>query len=153
MLTRSKSLLPLATVVLACLACRGGSFSLNFHDYDPRPVRVTHVRERHVHVCTRDCHEHYWNDGALVVISGHRHSSRCGHHWDGGRWVVVKRRNVRHGHDDHPRRVTKVTHIHNPSCGHVYHRHNRKWIKIKRSHAHKPGCGHVYVEGRWTIRF
>ncbi len=153
MLTRLKSLLPLAAVVLACLACRGGSFSLNFHDYDARPVRVTHVRERAVHVCTRGCDEHYWNEGALVVLSGHRHSSQCGHHWDGGHWVVVKKRKVRHGHDDHARRVIKVKHIHSPSCGHVYHHHNRKWIKIKRSHAHKPSCGHVYVEGKWTIRF
>ena len=152
MFKRSVSPMPVVATVLVCLGCRGGSFSLNLYDYDPPPVRVTHVHRHVDHVCSYDCHDHYWDGARVVVVSDHRHGHGCGHVWDGMHWVVVIKRRVNRAHHDHPTRVVKVKHAHGPSCGHVYHHHKHKWLKIKKRHVHGHHCGHVFIEGRWSIR-
>ncbi len=149
MLTRSIRLAVVASAIVVLSGCRLGSLSINYHDDDHhryRPVRVTGVYAHAGHVCSQGCHDHYWDGTGIVVLSGHRHGSGCGHYWDGGHWIVtkvkVKSRRFK---------VSKARHVHGPSCGHAYRDHNRKWIKIRKGHVHGSGCGHVFIEGRWTI--
>jgi hypothetical protein len=152
-LIRLTVLTPLA---LVCAGCSLGRLSFNYYDDDHhryRPVRVARVHT--AHVCTYDCNEHYWDGASVVVLTGHRHGPHCGHSWDGAHWMIVREGKARRAHRRHARvaRVARVAHVHGPSCGHVFHSHGRKWIKIKRGHAHGHDCGHVFIEGRWTIRF
>ena len=167
-----------------CIGCNGGSLSLAYHDshhvVEPVHVRPVHVRPVHVdiverphvsviHVCTHDCHNHYWDGAKLVVIArGHRHGANCGHHWSGRRWVVVAARGAHrarvrgahdrggHGRDVHIRgprgRSVHIQHVHGPRCGCAFDRHHKKWIVIGTGHVHRRGCGHVFAGGRWSIR-
>ena len=143
-----------AAVVLA--GCRGGHVSFSFaehHDPPPRVVRrAVHVR----HVCTRDCHGHYWNGTRLVVLERHRHGPDCGHVWNGTYWVAAVDTHARTAvrirpHKPAVRKTTVVRHVHGPRCGHVYHRRLHKWVAVRKGHVHGPHCGHVLIEGRWTI--
>ncbi len=162
-----------------CLGCNGGSLSLAYHDshhvVEPvhvRPVHVDIVERPHVsvtHVCTHDCHNHYWNGAKRVVLArGHRHGANCGHHWSGKRWVVVAARGAHrarthggHGRGGHDRdvhirgprgRSVHVKHTHGHRCGCAFDSHHKKWIVIGTGHVHRRGCGHVFIGGRWSIR-
>lgn len=42
------------------------------------------------HVCTRDCHHHYWDGARLIEVRGHRHGPGCGHSWSGKYWIVAR---------------------------------------------------------------
>ncbi len=181
MSTRPNTLFAAAGLVLVFAGCRLSTLSLNYHEdtYDHRPARVTYVEPHVSHVCTYDCHDHYYDGSRVVVLrSGHRHGRNCGHHWDGRFWIASKIRQARRRANDRhrgparvtevgrgsrrggqkvrvsgPARVAKVRHVHGPSCGHVYKRNGHKWLKVKRGHVHGAGCGHAHIEGRWTIRF
>lgn len=152
-----------------CLGCSDGSLSLAYHDYRP-VVEPAHVSSVHVdiverphvrvtHVCTRDCHNHYWDGAKLVVLTqSHHHGPNCGHHWSGKRWLVVAARGAHHGrvHTTHVRgprgRSLHVRHVHGPRCGCAFDRHHKKWVVIGTGHVHRRGCGHVFISGRWSIR-
>ena len=151
MMSRSVWLISLASVVVICAGCRLRSIS--FSHYEDRPVRVTHVHTAPRHICTHDCHEHYWDGARLVVITGgHHHGATCGHVWNGTHWVVVRKARVSRVHVV-PRKVVRVQHVHGSACGCAFDRRGHKWIKLRKGHVHRRGCGHVHVEGRWTIRF
>jgi len=46
-----------------------------------RPVRTAHV-------CTLNCHHHYYSGTKIVQLpASHRHTAGCGHAYDGNRWV------------------------------------------------------------------
>jgi len=123
------------------LGCSLGSLSIHHHEDGPRRVK----RVPHRHVCSRSCHDHYYDGSDVVVIRGrHRHGPDCGHDWDGHHWVVVTKGKARVR--EHER------HVHSASCGCVFEPRGQKWVRVRRGHVHGPHCGHVRVEGRWTIR-
>lgn len=181
MSTRPLTLVAVTGLVLVFAGCRLSTLSLNYHEdsYDHRPTHVTYVEPHVSHVCTHDCHDHFYDGSRVVVLrNGHRHGHDCGHHWDGRFWIAAKvhvtrrRANVghnrparvseiRHGaarrragnHAGRPARVAKVKHVHGPSCGHVYRQSGHKWLKVQHGHVHGAGCGHVHLNGRWSIRF
>ncbi len=134
---------------MVCVGCRVSGFSLSVHDHDARPVRVKRVHVPRAHICTHDCHAHYWDGAKVIVLAEHRHGHDCGHHWDGSHWIVRKGR-VKRAHGSP--KVYRVAHEHSPSCGHVYNRRAHKWIKVRKGHVHRHGCGHVHLNGRWSIR-
>lgn len=41
------------------------------------------------HVCTHDCHDHFWNGSRIVKLTSHRHGRGCGHAFRGGHWIVA----------------------------------------------------------------
>jgi hypothetical protein len=137
----------IAAVGLA--GCRLTGFALSAHE-DPPPPQYVVVEEGHI--CGPYCHDHYWDGARVVVVRGHRHGPGCGHEWDGHYWVAVGKARVTHVHEA-PRKVVKMTHVHDVHCGCVYHPYQRTWVVVEPQHVHGPGCGHVYVEGRWTIRY
>jgi hypothetical protein len=149
-------------VTVAVTGCRSASFS--YHEERPRhrPVRVYEAPRGHV--CSRDCHDHYWDGRRVVVIqSGHRHYPGCGHEWDGGRWVVVANAPVvgkapaARVHEpprkyEVPRKKSfSVDHIHSATCGCVWNRREREWMPVEPGHVHGRHCGHIFVEGKWTL--
>ncbi len=142
--------LVLSCVLITCASCRIGRVSFGYED--DRPRRVTHVHRVPTHVCTTDCHRHYWDGTRVIVLSkGHHHGSQCGHHWDGVHWVVARK--ARAGRVRAvPRKVLKTRHTHGASCGCAFDRRGHKWLKVGKSHLHRRGCGHVFIEGRWSIR-
>ena len=103
----------LLAVLAVCVGCRIGRVSLSVYD-DPhhyRPVHVTRVHVPAAHVCTYDCHEHYWDGAGVVVIAGgHHHSPDCGHHWNGSHWVVLKRHSAKRIHHG-PKRLRKFKRV------------------------------------------
>jgi hypothetical protein len=114
MLNRLFVLAVAGSLSLACSGCRIVGFSISSYEHRPRPVRVTHVVEHPVHVCSQDCHDHYWDGAQVVVISGgHRHGPQCGHHWNSTHWVVVKKSKVKRIHIG-PKKVKKIKikHVH-----------------------------------------
>lgn len=150
MKTRSLLILPLLSAVVIFGGCRLGRISIG-HD-DHRPRRVTHAHRATIHVCTYDCHHHYWDGVRIVALAtGHRHHDSCGHHWDGHHWVVRKARVSRGRGHSSPNKVLITEHRHGASCGHVFSRRSHKWIKVKKAHLHRRGCGHRHVNGRWVI--
>lgn len=140
-----------ASVTLLAAGCADGRFSFSYYDNEPRPARVAHVYRHTGHICTPDCHEHYWDGGRILVLSGHRHHRGCGHIWDGGHWVVVGKARAGYGRG-HKAKVKKVKHIHGHSCGCAFDGRGHKWVTVKRGHVHRRGCGHRFIDGRWTIR-
>lgn len=93
------------------------------------------------HVCTVDCHHHYYDGRKLVVIKSHRHGPGCGHSWDGRRYVASKRVVVRRGRGPE--------HVCTPDCSHYY----RGGVVVEsRGHRHGRGCGHVFDGRRWVAR-
>ena len=56
-----------------------------------RCIRITTTT---THVCTPDCHEHYYDGEKLVILRGHRHGPGCGHVWNGKYWVPGQKRKV-----------------------------------------------------------
>jgi hypothetical protein len=156
MLTRLICLTVLFPAAVVISGCRLGSLSFRYHDDDHHGhgrARVTHVYAETGHVCSHGCHDHYWDGGRVVVVSGHRHGPGCGHHWSGSHWLVVRKGKAKRVYHDGHQGVVKVRHVHGPSCGCAYHGHHRKWVKVRTGHVHGPGCGHLYIEGRWTIRY
>jgi len=153
--TQRKMLLPAAIAWSFVAGCSGGSLSLNY--YEPRPVvysRPVYVREHHI--CSHDCHDHYWDGHGVVVLRDrHRHGPGCGHYWDGSHWTVSARIS-KNGHDAEvavrPQKARRIVHNHGPHCGCAYDRRGNKWIVVQEGHRHGPGCGHVLIEGRWSIR-
>ena len=154
MTTLRKTLVPASAVLLFIVGCSDGGFSLNY--YEPRPVVHSRPVRAHItHVCTHDCHDHYWDGRRVVTLHGrHRHSSHCGHHWDGSRWIVSAKISKGHksGHVK-TRKARRHIHTHGAHCGCAYDRHGHKWIVVHEGHVHGPNCGHVRVQGRWSIRF
>lgn len=151
-------LFSLVVVVVAAVGCTVRHVSVGY--YDDRPPR----RDVYVdHICSHDCHDHYWDGRRIVVLkSGHRHYPGCGHRWTGRYWVVV------HDHDDHhdvviskapSRRVHEppapigkaVAHVHGPRCGCVWDRRERVWVTVESGHVHGRNCGHVYINGKWCL--
>ena len=60
------------------------------HGHSSRPVR---------HVCTRDCHHHYYDGSRIIELPRHRHGPGCGHVWNGRYWVTgAERRPSRQPH-------------------------------------------------------
>ena len=145
----ARSLWLVGLVGFVCSGCGGGRFSFGYHDH--RPVRVTRVHRHTRHVCTHDCHNHYWDGTDVLVISDHRHGRDCGHWWDGAHWVLVGKRKAARVHPQ-PAKVTRIRHVHDASCGCVYDRRGHKWAVIRKGHVHRRGCGHVLIEGRWSLR-
>lgn len=90
-------------IALVCAGCRLNSLSFSYHDddYHHRPHVVTRVHTGHV--CHSGCHDHYWDGGRVVVLSGHRHGPSCGHYWDGSHWSI----SAKH--------VTRVHKVHKPT--------------------------------------
>ncbi len=147
------ALLP-ATVILA--SCRIGHRSFDDDHHRHRPRRVSHAH-RVTHVCTLDCHHHYWDGTAIIALSaGHHHDAHCGHHCDGEYWVVARRQSHVSNAARGPRRVQRRghegEHEHSATCGHVYNRKKHKWTKTRKGHIHRKGCGHRFVRGRWAKR-
>ena len=130
----------IAALILVSFGCSLGS--LSFHHYDDRPVHSRRVL--HNHVCSRDCHDHYYDGRGVVVIGGsHHHGPGCGHHWDGHHWkILIKGKSMSRHHG----------HVHSSSCGCAFEPRGNKWVKIRKGHVHSRHCGHVRIEGRWTIR-
>ncbi len=120
---------------------------------------ATHVE----HVCSYDCHHHYWDGGRLVVIQGrHRHGPGCGHAFDGRRWLVTVSRGpdrvvVEGGRgpaaraQPGPDRVVRIPAPPGPVNVYVFDRRGSKWLRIAKGHVHGPGCGHAHVEGHWCL--
>ena len=170
--------------------CQGSNVSLNYVDDDHhhRPAathRPVYVDDHHHHVaqpvyvhadhvCSHDCHDHYYDGARVIVIgSGHRHHPGCGHDWDGRHWVVVGKAPATHHahrptkvHVDHapepaahrvnppPTKVarsTKGTHVHSTTCGCAYDRQGRGWVSVETGHVHGKNCGHIYVNGKWCL--
>jgi len=128
-------------VLLGCVAvvvsgCGGEQVSVRWGDPPPRR-RVVYVEE--THICTRLCHDHYWNGSRVVVLSGHRHYDGCGHVFRGGRWIVVA------GHGDRVR----VTEVHRCTrrCSNHYWTGGK--MVVLTGHRHGPGCGHFFSNSRW----
>ncbi len=138
----------LGLITVLSVGCTDGRFSFNYYDHGPRHRRVKRVHVLERHVCTRDCHDHYWDGSAVVVLSGHRHHRGCGHVWDSGHWITVGKGRARHSR---PNKIIKVAHKHGRDCGCVYSGRGHKWIKVKKGHVHGPHCGHIIIEGRWSI--
>lgn len=113
MLNRRLGVVSLVSILIACSGCVGGRVSFSYYDDDPRPAKVVRVHKhtRHVHehrrVCTRDCHDCYWDGTQVVIIEGHRHGPGCGHVWDGKHWVVVKKAKAKRAYPP----AAKVTRI------------------------------------------
>ncbi len=104
-------------------------------------VRRSHPHRRAPHVCSRDCHHHYYDGAKLVVIGGgHRHGRSCGHHWDGHHWVVVRK--------SHPRK--RVRHVCTRECHHHYH-DGAKLVVIGGGHRHGRKCGHKWNGKHWVL--
>ncbi len=140
----------LAALALVCAGCRISSFSMSVDDDHRRHRRVTRLHLPTTHICTHNCHDHYWDGGRVVVLSRHRHGPNCGHYWDGSYWLSgsSSRKARVHGSP----KIVKVKHRHSAHCGCAYDGHSRKWIKVRKGHIHGPGCGHRHKNGRWTIR-
>ena len=149
---RLATLISFVSIALLGAGCAGGRISFNYYDHEPKRTRVTHVYRHADHVCSHDCHDHYWDGTRVLVLKGHRHHRDCGHIWDGGHWVVARQGRVEPVHS-HVKRVKRVKHVHGHKCGCAYNRRAHKWIKVKKGHVHRRGCGHVHIDGRWTIRF
>jgi len=115
----SMRLLVVVCVVVACSGCRLNSLSIGYHDDDYGHHGGSHVvtRIHSGHVCSSSCHDHYWDGGRIVVLSGHRHGPDCGHYWGGSNWVVKVK---------HPHKIQKRIH--------KLHKPNRVKVKVKRHH-------------------
>lgn len=133
MLQRSLAFVSSILLTVSVLGCSGGSFSFAY--YDDAPVRTVRVHTEHV--CTHDCH-HFYNGTRLVVIDGHRHGHGCGHHWDGGHWIVSL---ALGGHGP-------SAHICSRSCHHHYHDGTR--LVVLSGHRHGHGCGHRWSGKLWV---
>lgn len=137
--------------MLAALPACGSSGSR--HDYD-------YIEEHHLayegppHVCTPDCHTHYYTGRRLVVLDNHRHGPGCGHAWSGRYWVDD---DSRHEHGDRRgRRPHRDRHEHGETAKHVCtpdcHDHfwNGSRLVTLRGHRHGPDCGHVWKGRHWV---
>lgn len=130
------SVLPAATAGLAA-GCQSGSFSLHIREERPAPVRYV----QHSHVCTRNCHDHYYDGTRVVIISGrHHHGPHCGHYWDGHYWVLVRRTEPRE----------PVHHVCTRGC-HRHYYDGARLITIRSSHRHGRGCGHRWDGRHWVL--
>ncbi len=196
MLGRVHKWVPFAALGLFPLAagCDGGGFALEYHDHRPPPP----VYVEPVHVCTHECHHHYWDGGKLVVLKGHRHGPGCGHVFEGGHWVLfsagsghlhvdagpvhICTHECHHHFWDGGKLVVLKGHRHGPGCGH--HFDGRHWVVVAgrpdhlhveagpvhicthdchhhywdgtklvmlKGHRHGPGCGHVFKDSRWVL--
>ena len=115
-----------------------------------RGARV-HVDAGPIHVCSHNCHHHYWDGGKLVVLTGHRHGPGCGHVFKSNRWLVMGKSPAVHHRNSprvHPRKAPAV-HVRKGPAVHV--QKGPKRVK-KAKHVHGPGCGHVRVNGEWVKR-
>lgn len=111
MKTRTLFGILLVSVIMVGAGCHGGHYSFGYRD-DDHHGHGRRGRRVKAHVCTHDCHKHYWDGVRLVVLSsGHRHSHDCGHNWNGKHWVVVKKSKVKRAHRG-PKKVRKSKHIH-----------------------------------------
>ncbi len=119
----SKRLLVVACLAVVCSGCRLNSLSIGYHDDGYGHHRSTHVvtRIHSGHICSSSCHDHYWDGGRVVVLSGHRHGPGCGHYWGGSRWVV----GVKHVGKVHLKTHKKIRKLHKPK---------KIKVKIKRHH-------------------
>lgn len=150
-----------ATLILA--GC-----TLNTYSYDDdhhRQRRRSHAR-RVVHVCSMDCHHHYWDGSDVIALPhGHHHDDHCGHHWDGSHWIVrvaSHRRNdhgrADRGHDNRGRRrsdnARRNDNGHGSRRGNGNarrqendrgHRNVRGQGNARRvAHEHSATCGHIW---------
>lgn len=121
-------------------ACQEGAVSLHYHDQAPRPapVRTVHVS----HICTRDCHEHFYDGGRVVAVVGHRHGPGCGHEWSGKYWVLSGRVSV-------SPRPSAAVHVCSRDC-HEHYYDGRAVVTIV-GHRHGPGCGHAWDGRHWVV--
>lgn len=120
----STKLYLLAALTLTMTGCYSGYLSMGLHDddyghhrYRNRARHRDRNRDRHHnrvvafnlpnHVCTHDCHDHFWNGDRYVRIrEKHHHGRKCGHHWNGKSWII--RKIVRdHDYDHHKIKIKK----------------------------------------------
>ena len=129
MFARYVRFIALGSVTLAVAGCRISSFSMSAYDDDHHYRGRSHVTRVYTdagHICTHDCHDHYWNGSRVVVLSGgHRHGPGCGHHWGGKRWVVMSKHG--HGHSK-----VKVKHGRGHSKVKVNHGHGHSEVRVKK---------------------
>lgn len=92
-----------------------------------------------VHVCSRQCADHYYDGKQIVTIDGHKHQPSCGHAWDGEHWVAVMI----------AQRSGPTAHACTAECEDHYREGDR--ITTIYQHKHKPGCGHLF-DGRDWLR-
>jgi hypothetical protein len=69
------------------------------------------------HTCSVGCHDHYYVDQNVIYVTGHRHTTQCGHYWDGHCWRMNRAARLnprpyssgrihpddRHGHYNRPK--------------------------------------------------
>jgi len=124
----------LLTAALGAILCAGVGC-------DDRDVEFhAHYDRESGHVCTRECHDHYYDGGKVIVIKGrHRHGPDCGHSWAGSRWTLSVNVGGRNSRD----------HICTRSCDHYYD--GGKLIVIKKGHRHDDRCGHQWDGKRWIL--
>jgi len=136
MMISSTKLYLLAALTLTMIGCHGGHFSVGLYDDDYGHHRSNRYRDRHHdrhhnrvvafrlpdHVCTHDCHDHYWNGDHYVRIrERHHHGRDCGHHWNGKSWIIRKilRNHDRdHDHGHHKIKIKKRKRGHHDHHGH-----------------------------------
>lgn len=154
------------------------------HDHDRDRGRYDRDRDDHrrgightSHVCSRSCHDHFFDGAKLVYLKGHHHSPNCGHYWNGKHWVLGSRKgrsDVRHGpvHRDDanrpvrlgdqdrgqrvgnsrgraPSRAASDQHLCSRGCDDHYFNGSRL-IYIK-GHQHGPTCGHRWDGRHWVM--
>lgn len=132
---RHKNTLALFCAPLGLLfaGCWGGHLSVEY-----REDRPTRRHREGVHVCSRSCHHHYYDDGRYVILKGHRHRDGCGHHWNGTHWVVRHSGSRRHS----------ARHVCSRSCHHHYHDGSK--LIVLDGHRHRPDCGHRWDGTYWV---
>ena len=93
-----------AALCAGIAGCDDGGVSFNYNRYERRPVvehRVVYVQP--THVCTSACHDHVYDGGHVIVVSGHQHGPNCGHpavpHGDHVDYLVDG--HLHHPHGDH----------------------------------------------------
>lgn len=80
-----------------------------------RAYAYTHPR----HVCSRDCHDHYWDGSQYVSLRrSHHHGHNCGHHWNGKAWLSVRAYNSKGNDYGHHKKYKKHKKYKNKSKGH-----------------------------------
>ncbi len=71
MFARYVRFIAFGSVTLAVAGCRISSFSLSAYDDDHHYHGRSHVTRVSIdagHICTHDCHDHYWNGSRVVVL-------------------------------------------------------------------------------------
>lgn len=141
---------------LIATATLGGGCRRTTVRFEQRYEPVVHERVYvESHVCTHNCHGHYW-DGhrAVEIVGGHHHGPGCGHHWDGVHWTLIVEPTIRvergrhrgepaHGNRHPPVHVEK----HREGSRPAYLSKKGPARKSGRGHAHDADCGCVY-DGR-----